>query len=104
MKNTTTITFVAKSITLDSNDYQTLHVSLEADMKDVVEEMSCEDRLHEIEPVDIVETVGATKLLNAMAETQFEEWVKNHGDYYEALNAIGIERIREWIDTYTGGE
>lgn len=104
MKNFTTISFVAKSVALEGHDYPTLHVTLEADMKDVVEDMSCEDRLHEIEAADIVQAAGATNLLNAMGEQHFAEWVKNHGDYYEALNAIGIEKIREWIESYTGGE
>lgn len=104
MGQLSTITFVAKSVQLEGHDYPNLHVTLEADMTNVVEDMSCEDRLYEIEPSDIVETVGATKLLNAMSEKHFAEWVKEHGDFYEILNAVGYDGIREWMDDYTGGE
>lgn len=104
MTNTETITFLAKSITIEGHDYPNFHVTLEADATKVVEDMTCEARLHEIEPSDIIVIVGATNLLNAMAEQHFAEWIKNHGAYYEALNAIGYDAIREWMDDYTGGE
>ncbi|AHZ77218.1 hypothetical protein DW66_2707 [Pseudomonas putida] len=39
-----------------------------------------------------------------MGEQHFSAWVEANGDFYEALNAIGIERIREWISDYTSGE
>lgn len=99
-----TITFEAEHVGIEPGNYNKFQVVLEADMKEVVADMDLEDRLHEIEPADVVETVGALKLLNAMSEPHFEQWVTEHGDYYEALNAIGIEKIREWIDTYTSGE
>jgi hypothetical protein len=99
-----TITFEAEHIGVEPGNYNKFQVVLEADMKEVVADMDLEDRLHEIEPADIVETVGAVNLLNAISETHFDQWVKAHGDYYEALNAIGIEKIREWVDTYTSGE
>lgn len=98
------ITFLAERVTTESMDGKRIHVTLEADMKVVVEDMDIEDRLHEIEPVDIVTTLGAPAILGAMCETHFDQWVRDGGDYYEALNAIGIERIQEWIESYTGGE
>lgn len=98
------IHFQAEAISIEPAGYKAFEVVLEADMKEVVADMDLEDRLHEVEPADIVETVGAVNILNAMSETHFEKWVEAHGDYYEALNAIGIEKIREWIDTYTSGE
>lgn len=101
---TSTIQFFAQDVTVSAHNGTQIHVTLEAKMTDVVEEMSVSDRLHEIEPIDVVECVGPAKLLNAMSEPHFEQWVSEHGDYYEALNAIGIEKIREWIDDYTSGE
>ena len=101
---TSTIQFFAQDVTVSAHNGTQIHVTLEAKMTDVVEEMSVSDRLHEIESIDIVETVGAVKLLNAMSEPHFEQWAAEHGDFYEALNAIGIERIREWIDDYTSGQ
>jgi len=99
-----TITFEAEHVGIEPGNYKKFQVTLEADMKEVVEDMDLDDRLHQVEPSDIVETVGAVNLLNAMSEQHFDQWVAAHGDFYEALNAIGIERIREWIDDYTSGE
>lgn len=99
-----TIQFFAEGVTIEPWTGNQVHVTLDAKMTDVVEDMSVSDRLHEIEPIDIVECAGPVKLLNAMSEPHFWQWVEDGGDYYEALNAIGIEKIREWIDTYTGGE
>lgn len=101
---TSTIQFFAQDVTVSAHNGTQIHVTLEANMTDVVEDMSVSDRLHEIEPIDVVESMGPVKLLNAMSEPHFEQWVSEHGDFYEALNAIGIERIREWIDDYTSGE
>jgi len=98
------IQFFAQGVTVDVFDSKQVHVTLDANMTDVVEDMSVSDRLHEIEPIDIVESAGAVKLLNAMGEIHFDEWVQAHGDYYEALNAIGIEKIQEWLDTYVSCE
>lgn len=98
------IQFFASEVTVSAHNGTQVHVELDANMTEVVEDMSVSDRLHEIEPIDIVECVGPVNLLNAMGEPHFEQWVSEHGDYYEALNAIGIEKIREWIDTYTSGE
>lgn len=99
------INFKAEYIQIDPAGGGTFEVTLDADMKNVVEGMDLEDRLHEIEPADIVETVGATHLLNAMSEKHFTEWLEvGQGDFYEALNAIGFTRIQEWIDDYTSGE
>lgn len=99
-----TITFEAANVTIEAGDYQTFRVVLEADAKSVVEDIDLEDRLHDIEPADIVETIGAEKILSAISEVHFSKWIEANGDYYEALNAIGIEKIREWIDTYTSGD
>lgn len=99
-----TIQFFAESVSVQAQGVMSVHVTLDADMKNVVEDMDVKDRLHEIEPSDIVETVGAATLLDAMDETHFDKWVAANGDFYEALNAIGIERIREWIDDYTSSE
>lgn len=98
------IHFQAEAISIEPAGYKAFEVVLEADMKEVVADMDLEDRLHDIELVDIVDTIGPVKLLNAISEIHFSKWVEEHGDYYEALNAIGIEKIREWIDTYTSGE
>lgn len=101
---TTRIVFEAENVIVEAAGYQCVQVTLDADMKTVVEDMDLCDRLHEVEASDVVEEIGAVKLLDAMGENHFQEWVKANGDFYEALNAIGIERIQEWIADYTGGE
>lgn len=79
-------------------------VTVEADLTAVVEDIPVTDRLHDVYAADIVETKGAPFLLNAMGEQHFAKWVEANGDYYEALNAIGIEKIQEWVDTYTSSD
>lgn len=99
-----TIQFFAESVTVQAQGVMSVHVTLDADMKNVVEDMDLEDRLHQVEPSDVVEHLGAANLLNAMAEQHFGQWVKANGDYYEALNAIGIEKIQEWVNDYCSAE
>ena len=99
-----TIQFFAESVTVQAQGVMSVHVTLDADMKNVVEDMDLEDRLHQVEPSDVVEQLGAVSLLNAMGEQHFDQWVKANGDYYEALNAIGIEKIQEWVNDYCNAE
>lgn len=98
------ITFKAHDVQLESFCGQSMLVTVEADLLAVVEDIPVSDRLHDVEASDIVEAKGADFLLQAMGEQHFDEWIKNQGDYYEALNAIGVERIQEWLESYTGGE
>lgn len=100
----TILIFEAESCLVEPGTYERLQIRVEADARDVVAEMDVDDRLYQIEPSDIVEELGANKLLSAMGEKHFAEWVLANGDFYEALNAIGIERIREWIDDYCSQE
>lgn len=99
-----TISFLADEVSVSSAHFDQVMVTLEADMCAVVEDISVAERLYELDPSQIVATAGAINLLNAMSEPHFAQWVKANGDFYEALNAIGIERIQEWISDYTGGD
>lgn len=98
------INFEARAVSVDPGNYEKLQVTLDADPREMVADIDVDDRLHDIEPSDIIDEVGAAKLLGAMGEKHFAEWVIGNGDFYEALNAIGIERIREWMDDYCGAE
>lgn len=98
------IVFDAQSVTVEAAGYELLEVTLAADMTAVVEDMELCDRLHGLEASDVIGEMGSVKLLDAMGEQHFAEWVKANGDFYEALNAIGIERIHEWLADYTSGE
>lgn len=98
------ITFRAHDVQLQAYCGDTILVTIEADLTTVVEDIPVSDRLHDVELSDIVETAGPINLLNAMGEQHFSAWVEANGDFYEALNAIGIERIQEWISDYTSGE
>lgn len=99
-----TVTFEAKAVSIEAGNYEKFSVTIEADAREIVADIDVDDRLHDIEPADIIEEVGAAKLLGAMGEKHFSEWVIGNGDFYEALNAIGIERIREWMDDYCSTE
>lgn len=97
------ITFRAHNVELQAYCGNTILVTVEADLTNVVEDIPVQDRVHDVEPRDIVNACGSIALLSAMDESDFTHWVKDGGDYYEALNAIGIEKILEWIESYTGG-
>ena len=98
------ITFKARDVQLEAFCGNTMLVTLEADLTAVVEDIPVVERLHDLDPADIVSTVGAVNMLNAMGEQHFDQLVKANGDYYEALNAIGIEKIQEWINDYCSAE
>lgn len=98
------ITFRAHDVQVQAYCGDTMLVTIEADLTSVVEDIPVVERLYDIDPADIVSTVGAVNMLNAMGEQHFGQWVKSNGDYYEALNAIGIERIQEWVNDYCSAD
>lgn len=97
------ISFRAHDLEIEAFCGNSVLVTVEADLTAVVEDIPVVERLYDLDPSDVVATVGAVNILNAMGEQHFDEWVKANGDFYEALNAIGIERIHEWLADYTGG-
>lgn len=98
------ITFKAHGVSLEAFCGNTMLVTVEADLTAVVEDIPVAERLHDVHAADIVESKGAPFLLNAMGEQHFAKWVEANGDYYEALNAIGIEKIQEWVNDYCSAE
>ena len=62
------ITFPADSVSVDSTYHNSgVSVTVEANGREVAAQLDLDDRLHDLDPVDIVSEVGATKLWSRSA-------------------------------------
>lgn len=95
-----TICFEAESCTVSTNRHTSnISVELEAVARNVAEALCVEDRLYDMDMRDIIDEVGATKLLDAFDAQEITTWVQDTqtDTYYDLLNAIGLEAIREYL-------
>ena len=95
-----TIIFNANSVSVEGNTRSSdVTVTVEANARDVVEDMAVDDRLYELDARDIIDSFGATKLLQAFTEEELCAWAKDSlTDPVDLLNAIGEESVLEWVE------
>lgn len=97
---TETICFEAESCTTSTSRHTSnISVELEVVARNVAEALNVEDRLYDMDMRDIIDEVGATKLLDAFDAHEITAWVQDTqtDTYYDLLNAIGLEAIREYL-------
>lgn len=94
-----TITFNASDAHITAAAPDQFVITIEGDLRDIADNMDIDDRLHDIHPRDIIDEVGATKLLDAFSAQEITTWVQDTqtDTYYDLLNAIGLESIREYL-------
>ncbi|MEW5606467.1 hypothetical protein [Pseudomonas juntendi] len=94
------ITFDADSVSVESVGRNSqVRVTVEVKGSDIAEALHIDDRLHDLEPHEIVNYVGAGKLLETMDEAEISEWLASSDvDPTEFLSAIGEEEVLRWLN------
>ena len=95
-----TISFKAESVSVEGTPRTgDVMVTVEADPRAVVEGMDVDDRLYELEPRDIIDEMGALKILQAFTEEEIAAWLRDGmTDTTDMLNAIGMDDIHEYLN------
>ena len=92
------ITFPADSVSVDSTYHTSgVSVTVEANGREVAAQLDLDDRLHDLDPVDIVSEVGATKLLEQIGEEEVRSWLLANSDPDDTLEHIGLDKIHEFL-------
>ena len=95
------ITFKAERVSVEGSAQTsnvTVTVTVEANARNVVEDLALVDRLYNLEPREIIDETGATKLLTAFTEEELVTWARaDMTDPTEMLNAIGLDAIYEYL-------
>ncbi|WP_454864904.1 hypothetical protein [Pseudomonas rhizophila] len=94
------ITFDADSVSVESVGRNSqVRVTVDAQPRDIAAELDIDDRLHDLEPHEIVNHIGADKLLDTMDEAEISGWLSSSNvDPTEFLSAIGEEEVLRWLN------
>ncbi|HEK1684075.1 TPA: hypothetical protein SMR42_000380 [Pseudomonas putida] len=94
------ITFDADSVSVESVGRNSqVRVTVYAQHREIAAELDIDDRLHDLEPHEIVGHIGAGKLLEAMDESEISEWLASSNvDPNDFLSAIGEETVLKWLN------
>ena len=94
------ITFDADSVSVEGVGRSShVRVTVDAQPRDIAAELDIDDRLHDLEPHEIVNHIGAGKLLETMDEAEISEWLASSNvDPNDFLGAIGEETVLKWLN------
>lgn len=94
------ITFDADSVSVESVGRNSqVRVTVDGKGSDIAESLHIDDRLHDLEPHEIVNHIGAGKLLETMDEAEISEWLaSSSADPNDFLSAIGEETVLKWLN------
>ncbi|WP_416425622.1 hypothetical protein RAM80_07660 [Pseudomonas sp. App30] len=94
------ITFDAESVSVESVGRNgQVRVTVDAQPREIAAELDIDDRLLDLEPHEIVNHIGAGKLLETMDEAEIVAWLSNGDvDPTEFLSAIGEEAVLRWLN------
>lgn len=94
------IAFEAESVSVESVGRNSqVRVTVEAQPREIAAELDIEDRLYDLEPHEIVNCVGASKLLETMDEKEIAQWLNSSQvDPTDFLSAIGEKAVLEWLN------
>lgn len=93
------ITFDADSVTVEGARNTQVSVTIHANGREIAEQLDIDDRLYDLEPHEIVNHVGASKLLDTMDEAEISGWLSSSNvDPTDFLSAIGEEEVLRWLN------
>jgi len=99
-----TTVFKADKVSVET-DYRGMTVTVEGDPKKIVEDMSLDDRLHDLDVRDVIDFLGSTEVLQAITEEDLIDWMSGaETDPTDMLNAIGEEAVLEWLNSGDAAE
>ncbi|WP_095067869.1 hypothetical protein [Pseudomonas sp. Irchel 3A18] len=92
------ITFPASSVSIEGR-YQTVGVSVTVigSGREIAAQLDLDDRLHDLDAVDVVSEVGAAKLLEQIGEEEVRTWLLANSDPDDTLEHIGSDKIHEYL-------
>lgn len=91
------ITFNADEVRVESARNNEVSVTVEANGREIAEQLDLDDRLYDLDPSDIVGEVGFEKLLEAMDEDDVRKWLLENTDPDDTLEHIGLDKIHEYL-------
>lgn len=92
------ITFPADSVSVDSTYHNSgVSVTVQANGREVAAQLDLDDRLHDLDPVDIVSEVGAETLMQQIGEEEVRAWLLANSDPDDTLEHIGLDKIDEFM-------
>lgn len=92
------ITFPADSVSVDSTYHTSgVSVTVEANGREIAAKLDLDDRLHDLDPVDIVSEAGADNLLQQIGEDEVRTWLLANSDPDDTLEYIGLDKIHEFL-------
>jgi len=92
------ITFPADNVSVDSTYHNSgVSVTVQANGREVAAQLDLDDRLHDLDPVDIVSEVGAETLLQQIGEEEVRAWLLANSDPDDTLEHIGLDKIDEFM-------
>ena len=92
------ITFEADTASVvTSYGTSSIIVTVEASGREIAGKLDLDDRLYDLDPVDIVGEVGAVELLQQIGEEDVRKWLIENSDPDDTLEFIGLEKINEYL-------
>ncbi len=92
------INFPADSVNVDSSVRTGgVNVTVTGNGRDIAAQLDLDDRLHDLDPIDIVGELGAAKLLEQIGEEEVRKWLLANSDPDETLDQIGLDKIDEFL-------
>lgn len=92
------ITFPADSVSVDSTYHTSgVSVTVEAHGREIAAKLDLDDRLHDLDPVDIISEVGVENILESIDEDVVRKFLLENSDPDDTLEYIGLDKIHEFL-------
>lgn len=89
--------FEADEATIICTHRSMLQVTVNADLNALAAKLDLDERLHDLDPVDVADHIGSEKLLEAIGEDDVRKWLLENSDPDDILEYIGEEKIHEFL-------
>jgi hypothetical protein len=92
------ITFPAESVSVDSSYHTSgVMVTVEANGREIAAKLDLDDRLYDLDPVDIISEVGVENILESIDEDVVRKFLLENSDPDDTLEHIGLDKIHEFL-------
>ena len=92
------ITFPAESVIVDSTYHTSgVIITVEANGREIAAKLDLDDRLYDLDPVDIIGEVGVENILESIEEEDIRKFLLENSDPDDTLEHIGLDKIHEFL-------